>query len=1058
MFNIIKNIDMNNFIFNSDISNKSNSSNINYKLNNYDRRDVQQFNGNSSIDNVIVTELSSTNTIQYNESIKYSINSENSSINEENNSSINGEKSNDSEISLDNNIDVTENYENIIYLKYMKNNLLINKKNKDINNDNIECKLTKSVIINNYKELIYLLDNGITIYRSSKNGEFGCCNKRCIKNNCNSTKNICYKNSLYHAINNTNKGIKTIYHLLLKILIINPKLRNLCKCCENIEHKNYLQYLEKNFIDKKQKNNINLDNKIMIELEINYLINKFMSILGLLPCECKFKNKYYKFYKDNYLNFKETIKIYMRTIPQIIKMLKIMFKIKDNNEELHLIKDSRCIHEDIRFYNLSYCKKKKYENLNIVTINEIIMNLDILNNWIIDSIRISIHLYNQQSLEYFRFILIDNKYKQNSRNIPSDINFTESGRFKGQNMLSKIFEKIYSKNNDLLDLTYSSNKKNIISSILEYLESKKLTLNTQNYDNSIIELINIIIKQIYYRNINSIEKYDVNEILLNYIIECLKNNNILLGLEFIKYIKELQFKKEYQEKLEYIFNTILENENILITTKISYLKIINKNKINIIQYDIINKLLDNKYGDKIIIEFNKDENSLFNIINNYKNSNYIKEIIKKCITNKKVDILDYVLYNLDSNIRSFKINLITLYVKNIINNNEYHYIELLKIILKYKHKDIDDNGNNNIILYCIQHNLTLSSILFIKNNFIKNIEINGEINNSLLIKCIEMQNHIIAGYIIDKYPIIINKKFNNQNILNFLFNLYSSEKIINSPDENLAILSKRQMSSNVLMRFIIKIIKPIINNKIKDNIINYQDSKNELIGFKILKSNLKSCDKIILFNILKNIINPMLINNISSNDNFPLILYSVLLNEYEITFMMLNNLFRNNIISKVNKDSTINTIFDYYIDNNSNININFIPIIFKFIKDNHDKDFEENNLLTILEDDIYIIKYILICMQCIIYLLSSNKKTDYYKYIEKDYEKINDVIYDSNSNYVESNKYIELSCNDNIFKKYNNINLTTDNEDEQNINNKKIWLRSDNIINSSEIEGSDIIF
>ena len=53
-----------------------------------------------------------------------------------------------------------------------------------------------------------------------------------------------------------------------------------------------------------------------------------------------------------------------------------MYKINDNNEELHLIKNTRCIHEDIRFYNLSYCKKKKYENLNIKMLNEIIMKIE----------------------------------------------------------------------------------------------------------------------------------------------------------------------------------------------------------------------------------------------------------------------------------------------------------------------------------------------------------------------------------------------------------------------------------------------------------------------------------------------------------------------------------------------------------------------------------------------------------------------------------------------------------------------------------------------------------
>ena len=158
----------------------------------------------------------------------------------------------------------------------------------------------------------------------------------------------------------------------------------------------------------------------------------------MLPCECRYRNKYEKFSKDNYLNFKDTIKIYTKTIPHVIKLLKYYHDIKDNHEELVLIKDSRCIHEDIRFNNITYCKKKSYQD-NHKVVNEIIMKMDILNEWILQSIKIGIHLYNQQSLEYFIYILKRKKY----------LNLIEN------------FNLIYSLNNDLLDLNYESNKKNL---------------------------------------------------------------------------------------------------------------------------------------------------------------------------------------------------------------------------------------------------------------------------------------------------------------------------------------------------------------------------------------------------------------------------------------------------------------------------------------------------------------------------------------------------------------------------------------------------------------------
>jgi hypothetical protein len=152
-------------------------------------------------------------------------------------------------------------------------------------------------------------------------------------------------------------------------------------------------------------------------------------------------------------------------------------------------------------------------------------------------------------------------------------------------------------------------------------------------------------------------------------------NNINFGLEFLKFIKHITFKNDYYNKIEYIFNTLLSNETISMDIKISYLKIINKNKINVIQYDIVDKLLNINSGDKIILEFNKEENSLFNI-DDYKNNVYISDIIKKCIINNKENILDYVLFNLENSIINFKINPIMIYLLNIPKNYFTIYVLL----------------------------------------------------------------------------------------------------------------------------------------------------------------------------------------------------------------------------------------------------------------------------------------------------------------------------------------------------------------------------------------------
>jgi hypothetical protein len=217
------------------------------------------------------------------------------------------------------------------------------------------------------------------------------------------------------------------------------------------------------------------------------------------------------------------------------------------------------------------------------------------------------------------------------------------------------------------------------------------------------------------------------------------------------------------------------------------------------------------------------------------------------------------------------------------------------------------------------------------------------------------------------------------------------------------------------MRFIIKIITPIKDRIITHDIINYQDDNNELFGYKILNSNLSSENKIILFSMIKDIINPI---EIDKKLNFPLILFSVLLDEYEITYIMLNNLLKNNVIKK--EINQVNTLFNYY-HTESTININFIPIIFKFLKDNHDKynNFDDNkyNKFIIYPIDEIVIKYILIILQSAIYLISED--------INKSINSINSI----NSKYIQHNinsKYIQNNIKSNKYKQNNNFNNVDD--------------------------------
>jgi hypothetical protein len=316
---------------------------------------------------------------------------------------------------------------------------------------------------------------------------------------------------------------------------------------------------------------------------------------------------------------------------------------------------------------------------------------------------------------------------------------------------------------------------------------------------------------------------------------------------------------------------------------------------------------------------------------------------------------------------------------------------------------------------------------------------------------------------------------------------------------------KNDYETDLLMRFLLKIIKPIVENKIDDQVINFQDSKNELFGFKVLNSKLGQKNKINLFSILKDNINSLEINKYERNNiciyNFPLIMYSVLLNEYEITYLLLNYLFKNGMIKK-NIISSTGTFFDY-THTSSKININFIPIVFKFLQDNYDlnTDIKTNEILDdlkytqnkiVLETDITIIKIYFILVKMIITnfsfrlkdLLTVNNKLVSKNPIQK--YKQNDTTSDNNINKFVLNKYkkeskiiYNQSTNDNLSTNLNfkdnfkdnygpngyaelsvdtlNNNILETESNDENFSSKNIWLNSNKNEFVNKIKRKNII-
>jgi hypothetical protein len=958
---------------------------------------------------------------------------EKNKITSENSSSITkSEKSHTSEDTQSDKINEKMTIETVIEKKYINSGILNKKKYyeeiKELEKENLK-NIEINIIKNKYSDILKSLDNGETLYKKDINENIIklCCNKNC-ENKCEKEK--CCKSGLYYSLWNNNRGIKTIYNLFIKLLILYPEFRNKCKCCEENDVKQYFIKLE----EKYNKNTFVYEetNLKKIEFKINFLINKFMTMIGLMTCQCKFKNKYHEFYQENYLNFMKIYHNYKKTIPFITILLKQYFNIKENHEELILLKQSRCIHEDIKYNNFTYCLKKEYSKKEIKKINEIINNIELVDIWTNESFKITMLLFNQQSLETFRNILY--KYK------------------KGINIID-FFNKIYNKKNSILNLNFISNKKSLINSILFLIKNNK---NNKNFELNIFkQLINTFITQLYYRNKKTKDYQNkLNILMFQYLIDTFNNELIQLGLEFIKNIKNidtndlilkinnnnnlfnvnLNKKYTYVDLIKYIFNTVFDSD-VNYQIKISYLKIINKNNINIIEYDFIDKLIDIDEGEKIITEMTKYKQN----IKKYSSIEYVNTIIKKCVIKKRVNLLNYILFELNGKIKDEFNNLINpylIYFKNLTDyKKENDYIDMLVVMTKYKYDinvkinidniDYTTNNNYSLLHFCIKNNFYNSAKILI-NNFI-DISIICE-NKNILFYCVDYKNFLIFNSILNTSGKLVNDVYNKIKLFTY-------------------ILKKKDLDENLLMRFLIKIIK------IKEFNKNYQDDYNTHIGFQILNSNISKKNKILLFKLSIEDIEPLIIK-----DNIPLILYSLICDEYEITYLLLNKMITNKMIKNKNNknDKNYNALLDYECIND-NITINFIPAIFKYIKENTEKN-KINLEYLYLEVDIYTENMILIILEFSVFiLLSENDK--------KNINKINNIDIIKND---ELNGYLaidkNISDNETIENGYMEISI---NEDLQ---NKNIWKKRNNEISiqnidtitynseSSEIEESEICF
>lgn len=493
--------------------------------------------------------------------------------------------------------------------------------------------------------------------------------------------------------------------------------------------------------------------------------------------------------------------------------------------------------------------------------------------------------------------------------------------------------KKYEKNNKLVREITRDTIQNIYN-VYNFLQINKQIINRLFTEQSfyVFKTVNVnyyeYFKKIYIKQFYGIDIYQKidGETIITYLLKSSIPSNVLNQI-FLSLIEELKKRDDFQKLLNEIINQSIINEkydtciflcnyaeninnyildkvllaNISVYSKITFIKTI-QNMSNF----ILDKLIENKDGDNIISN---------DMILTCQNPN---DALNKCIYFNKYQIFEYILTKFPIQIKNPYIQ----YFNNIKSDYDSH--KFLDVIQKFDYdintkinclmeKITESDNGYNLIYHCISKNYIHSGLILIKNGI--NIDEKYD-NKTLLIHAIETHNYEIATKILNKNNKIANITYNGQYPIFILLKL----KIKNE------------------FKFINFAKELLIHNEYKN------------IGFLLLNLNIKKSHKIILFNNVE-------LDPLEKQNNIPLILSSLLIDEYEITYNLLQNLIINNKLRKLVHHS--GTIYEYECDGD----INYIPVIIKTLKEKeinksilNKTNFEDKDILTLF----YIIIYVVI--------------------------------------------------------------------------------------------------
>ena len=385
----------------------------------------------------------------------------------------------------------------------------------------------------------------------------------------------------------------------------------------------------------------------------------------------------------------------------------------------------------------------------------------------------------------------------------------------------------------------------------------------KNIKNNHYEYFNkLFIKQNYSININSFVEN-------NYKILFKINETILIKICLL-IIDEIKNDNNFQNILSLLIDTsIVEKKFELCINLCMFYTNLNDSIINNILSSNINislkQLFINKYKNyneliNLIIIRNNDELFIDNLL-----CIYPEKSLDLCIINNNLTGFKYILNN-------YKINNPFLNIFNNCNDkihNKYlNYINSninIKIIINDKNIIIENNDGFNLLYLCIIKNYINCGIALIN----KGIDVSVLYENkSLLIESIFNHNYELSFYLLNLNTIPYNGEYPIYYLLN----------------------------------------QPIINESIFCNLIIKLIGNIQNIGHLLLDLKISKINKIILFNNYNG-------NSLETNINIPLIIQSILNNEFEICYILykrMDNVIYKSLIDKILKDfvSIDNTLLD----------------------------------------------------------------------------------------------------------------------------------------------------